>query len=117
MSVTTNKKGNRVVYHYWDYSFEWTPQHRPGSELEPWIRTCDTLADEANEVLDSLPASSEDPTKRDRYALLRDNHAQDSKLEELWNQINTVPEWVDWEQIQRGQDLFWRHLVPVTNAV
>ncbi|KAL4821398.1 hypothetical protein BDW67DRAFT_180099 [Aspergillus spinulosporus] len=117
MSVAINKKGNRVVYHYWDYTFEWTPQHRPGSELAPWIRTCDTLADEANEVLDSLPASSEDPTKRDRYALLRDNHARDPKLEELWNQINTVPEWVDWEQIQRGQDLFWRHLVPITNAL
>ncbi|KAL2862356.1 oxygenase MpaB family protein [Aspergillus lucknowensis] len=117
MSVTTNKKGNRVEYHYWDYSFEWTDQHRPGSELEPWTRTCDTLADECNAILDALPASAEDPSKRDRYALLRDNHASDPKLEELWTQINTVPEWVDWEQIQRGQDLFWRYLVPITNAL
>ncbi|KAL4904971.1 hypothetical protein BDW74DRAFT_24684 [Aspergillus multicolor] len=117
MSVTTNKKGNRIIYHYWDYTFEWTPQHQPGSVLNPWIRTCDTLADEANEVLDSLPAPADDPSKRDRYALLRDNHASDPKLQELWNQINTVPEWVDWDQIQRGQDIFWRYLVPITNAL
>ncbi|KAL4966222.1 oxygenase MpaB family protein [Aspergillus stella-maris] len=62
MSVTTNKKGNRVEYHYWDYSFEWTDKHRPGSELNPWIRTCDILADEANAVLDGLPSPENDPT-------------------------------------------------------
>ncbi|KAL4919833.1 hypothetical protein BDW62DRAFT_34811 [Aspergillus aurantiobrunneus] len=117
MSVTTNKKGNRIEYHYWDYSFEWTDKHRPGSELDPWTRTWDTLADEANERLDALPAPAEDPSKRDRYGLLRDNHAGDPRLEELWTQINTVPEWVDWEQIERGQDLFWRHLIPITNAL
>ncbi|KAL4936612.1 hypothetical protein BDV06DRAFT_233253 [Aspergillus oleicola] len=117
MSVTTNKKGNRVEYHYWDYNFEWTDKHRPGSELNPWIRTCDTLADEANGVLDDLPAPENDPSKRDRYALLRNNHASHAKTKELWNQINTVPEWVDWAQIARGQDLFWRYLIPVTNAL
>ncbi|KAL4794536.1 hypothetical protein BDV19DRAFT_390142 [Aspergillus venezuelensis] len=117
MSITANKKGNRVEYHYWDYSFEWTDKHRPGSELNPWIRTCDTLADEANEVLDGLPAPENDPSKRDRYALLRDNHAAHPKTQELWDQINIVPEWVDWEQIARGQDVFWRYLIPVTNAL
>jgi hypothetical protein len=117
MSVTQSKKGNRIEYHYWDYSFEWTDKHRPGSELDPWIRTCDALADDANEKLDALPASADDPSKRDRYALLRDNYASDPKLEELWTQINTVPEWVDWDQIKRGQDIFWRYLIPITNAV
>ncbi|KAL3452035.1 hypothetical protein BJX65DRAFT_303749 [Aspergillus insuetus] len=118
MSVSSNgKKGNRVEYHYWDYSFEWTDKHRPASELEPWIRTCDTLADEANAIIDALPAPANDPSKRDRYALLRDNHANDPKLDELWMQINTVPEWVDWEQIERAQDLFWRYLIPITNAL
>ncbi|KAL5338636.1 hypothetical protein BJX70DRAFT_408632 [Aspergillus crustosus] len=117
MSVTQTKKGNRIEYHYWDYSFEWTDQHRPASQLDHWIRTCDTLSDEANEKLDALPAPADDPSKRDRYALLRDNHASDPKLQELWTQINTVPEWVDWEQISRGQDIFWRYLIPITNAL
>lgn len=117
--TTTNKKGNRIEYHYWDYTFEWTPQHRPSSELSPLTKTCDTLADEASEKLDALPGPASEPSKRkrDKYALLRDNHASDPKLEELWSQVNTVPEWVDWEQIARGQDVFWRYLVPVTNAV
>jgi hypothetical protein len=30
---------------------------------------------------------------------------EDPKLNELWTEINTVPEWVDWDQIQRGQDV------------
>jgi hypothetical protein len=55
--------------------------------------------------------------KRDNYALLRDNYQNHPKLAELWTQINTVPEWVDWDQIQRGQDTYWRYFVPITNAV
>ncbi|KAI9368465.1 hypothetical protein BJX61DRAFT_215140 [Aspergillus egyptiacus] len=117
MSVSNNSKGNRIQYHYWDYSFEWTDDHTPGSDLDPWTRTCDTLADEAIAVLDALPAAADDPTKRDRYALLRDNHGNDKKLEGFWTQLNTPPEWVDWEQIQRGQDIFWRYLIPITSAL
>lgn len=48
------------------------------------------------------------PPKRDLYALLRDHASEDPKLEELWNEVNTVPAWVDWEQIARGQDVFYR---------
>ncbi|KAL4802368.1 hypothetical protein BDV18DRAFT_164190 [Aspergillus unguis] len=117
MPITNNKKGNRIEYHYWDYTFEWTPQHRPDSQLTPLTRSCDTLADKASAHFDALPAPPNDPSKRDRYALLRDNHSSHPELEALWNEINTVPEWVDWEQIARGQDLFWRYLVPVTNAL
>ncbi|GMF79325.1 unnamed protein product [Aspergillus oryzae] len=108
MSTTKNAKGNRVEYHYWDYSFEWTDEHRPASEFESWIHSCDGLADECNQILNDLPAPVDDEggnvSKRDRYALLTGNREKDPKLEELWNQINTVPEWVNWAQIQRGQD-------------
>jgi hypothetical protein len=37
--------------------------------------------------------------KRDLYALLRDHASDDEKLGELWNEVNTVPHWVDWDQI------------------
>ena len=30
-------------------------------------------------------------------------------MKKLWDQVNTVPDWVDWEQIQRGQDTFYRY--------
>ncbi|KAF9885041.1 hypothetical protein FE257_000772 [Aspergillus nanangensis] len=114
MTVTNGKKGNRTEYHYWDYSFEWTDEHCPASEFEPWIRSCDSLADECNEILDE----SLGPSKgQDRYALLKENCESNPKLKELWTQINTVPEWVDWDQIQRGQNLFWRYLIPITNVL
>lgn len=117
MKTTTR---NRIIYDYWDYQFEWTDAHLPHSEFEPLTRTCDTLADECSEVLDKIIADSDDsgtPLRADRYALLRDHHKSHPALEELWTQINTVPEWVDWDQIHRGQDIFWRYLVPITNVV
>jgi len=46
---------------------------------------------------------------RDLYLLLKDNQESDPKLSELWKQVNTVPEWVDWDQIARGQDVFYRY--------
>lgn len=47
--------------------------------------------------------------KRDLYALLRDHASDDEKLSQLWNEVNTVPDWVDWDQIARGQDVFYRY--------
>lgn len=46
---------------------------------------------------------------RDNYALLRDHHKEHPKLEELWTQVNNVPDWVDWDQIARGQDVYYRY--------
>jgi hypothetical protein len=48
------------------------------------------------------------PAKRDLYALLREHAPEDEKLGELWAEVNTIPEWVDWDQIARGQDVFYR---------
>ena len=28
----------------------------------------------------------------------------------LWNQTHAVPQWVDWEQLARGQDFFHRYI-------
>ena len=47
----------------------------------------------------------------DLYAVLRDNHASDPVLSDFWTHLHTVPEWVDWEQIQRGQKVFYRYAV------
>lgn len=55
------------------------------------------------------PSDEKTPPPRDLYALLRDNADKDEKLAELWQQINTVPSWVDWKQIERGQDVFYRY--------
>ncbi|KAK5944597.1 hypothetical protein PMZ80_003879 [Knufia obscura] len=47
--------------------------------------------------------------KRDLYDLLKNNHHRDPRLTALWTQVNTVPPWVDWAQIARGQDVFYRY--------
>jgi hypothetical protein len=56
------------------------------------------------------PASS--PTtklKRDLYLTLRDNCHKDPTLQKLWTEVTTIPDWVDWAQIARGQDVFYRY--------
>jgi len=114
----------------WGYVFEWTDDHLTKEASEPLKYSCDTLADECIEALDrisppigsALPRNRErvvepdlktdggnHPPARDLYLLLRDNVDKDASLKKLWDQVNTVPDWVDWEQIQRGQDTFYRY--------
>jgi len=40
---------------------------------------------------------------------LRDHAETDELLKRFWQEVNTVPSWVDWAQIQRGQDVFYRY--------
>lgn len=60
---------------------------------------------EANEETSTAPV----PQKRDLYALLKDHSSDDEVLERLWKEVNTVPDWVDWAQIERGQEVFYRY--------
>ncbi|KAL1305055.1 hypothetical protein AAFC00_001993 [Neodothiora populina] len=49
------------------------------------------------------------PPARDLYELLKRHAGEDEVLSKLWKELNTVPEWVDWDQISRGQDVFYRY--------
>lgn len=49
------------------------------------------------------------PPPRDLYAILKDHANDDELLQSFWKDVNDVPEWVDWEQIERGQDVFYRY--------
>lgn len=117
--------------HIWGYTFQWTPQHLTPESMHPLKFTYDELGEECLNRLDaispppnsSLPrnqsqkATDKEPPKRDLYALLRDHAGEDKKLNELWEEVNTIPEWVDWEQIARGQDVFYRYAGPALTAV
>ena len=46
---------------------------------------------------------------RDLYEILRDHKETDDLLKRFWQEVTTVPAWVDWAQIQRGQDVFYRY--------
>jgi hypothetical protein len=123
----------------WGYSFQWTPHHLTPEQMEPMKFTYDKLADECLERLNlispphdkalpkggnSMPqraATSEETDKqgltekelavphRDLYKLLEENATKDEKLGELWTEVNRIPEWVDWEQVSRGQDVLYRY--------
>ncbi|KAJ5586696.1 uncharacterized protein N7459_002461 [Penicillium hispanicum] len=83
------------------------------------IQTCDSLADECVQQLNKIPVddgSDSKPFKKDLYNILQDHVDEDPKYQELWAQINTVPAWVDWAQIQRGQDVFFRYGLPILNV-
>lgn len=122
-------------YSCWGYEFEWTENHLTPEQTKPLKHTYDVLGEECLERLNvispppegTLPRNNEHPapssvvgTKgekkeslplppRDLYALLEEHHESDEKLNEFWQEINTVPEWVDWDQIKRGQDVFYRY--------
>lgn len=116
-----------VIHTHWDISFEWTEHHRTAEQLRPMIFTYDKLADECLAKLNELsppekyrPKAGEPATKapkRDLLALLEKHAKDDAKLEQLWTEINTVPDWVDWDQIKRGQEVFYRYGMPILNVV
>lgn len=116
---------------YWDYTFQWTDLHQTSEQLRPQMFTYDKLVDECLERLEELaPAKqaihpeSTVPVegapklpKRDLYTLVRHHAKDDPKIARLWEEINTVPEWVDWDQIKRGQEVFFRYGMPMLNVV
>lgn len=128
--IPTEKKAPDVR-ELWGYKFEATDLHQSADQLRPLMFTYDKLADDCLERLNEISppkkvprpvvAQNEKPAskspKRDLYALLEKHHGEDPKLGELWTQINTVPDWVDWEQIKRGQDVFYRYGMSMLNAV
>lgn len=65
----------------------------------------------ATEVFRRLQSLGDD--HGDSYSRLERFHASDPDLEQFWQAIRTVPAWVDWEQLQRGQAVCKRYAVPM----
>lgn len=105
----------------WGYTFEWTDDHLDLEEAETLKQSYDVLGEECLAILEQHrspkpPSDAAATTKRasgrDFYQLLCHHHADDPILDKLWKQLNTVPDWVDWDQIRRGQDVFYRYAGP-----
>ncbi|KAE8154197.1 hypothetical protein BDV25DRAFT_126677 [Aspergillus avenaceus] len=114
----------------WGYTFEWNSLHQTSEQLHSMMLTYDKLVDDCLERLDEIsPPNSvrsndteafktDGPKpKRDLYSLLRSHAKDDPKLQALWSEINTVPEWVNWDQIKRGQEVFFRYGHPILNVL
>ena len=118
----------------WGYTFQLTEEHMTPAKAHPLKFSYDLLGEQAldklNEISppprsalprnsgkfaepDAVVESKADDAlpvpKRDLYILLRENAHNDEILGKLWAEVNTVPSWVDWEQIARGQDVFYRY--------
>ncbi|KAK4940787.1 hypothetical protein LTR10_019180 [Elasticomyces elasticus] len=110
----------------WGYTFQLTPEHLTPEQAHPMKYTYDVLGEECYEILNQISPPAEtakDPsqglddngkptqskTKRDLYILLRDHRDKHEKLKQLWDEVSNVPDWVDWDQIARGQDVFYRY--------
>lgn len=85
-----------VVTKY-DFCFVWTRHHLTGREMLPMTLEADPLADAAVPFLKG---------KNIEEVALSDNCPQ--QIQRLVDQIITVPDWVDMNQILRGQEFYWK---------
>ncbi|OTB03377.1 hypothetical protein M426DRAFT_12528 [Hypoxylon sp. CI-4A] len=114
----------------WGVRFKWTPEHLTPEALKPLRHTYDTTATDAIERLNEMLSISSrtEPTKDsspqagkkaqgDLYKMLQTHASSDEKVKKLWDEINTIPPWVDWAQIERGQKVFYRYGGPAFTAL
>ena len=113
------------------YTFTMASEHFSPAQVNTLKQSYDKLGEEALVRLNAIsPANAsaaarnvkraaggvalgeKQATERDTYALLEANHAKDETLDRLWREINEVPDWVDWRQIERGQEVLWRYAAP-----
>ena len=102
------RKDDENTRHAWGYTFQLTRSHFTPEQLYPLIYSYDSLVDECLNRLDEifpagnaeLPRTNDSLSsktegsgikKRDLYALLRDHASEDTKLGQLWQEVNTTP--------------------------
>ncbi|KAL9040042.1 MAG: hypothetical protein Q9180_002164 [Flavoplaca navasiana] len=83
----------------------------PQASIQQNFQSFNKLAGEG--VQQSYPQ----PPKRDMYVLLREYAPKDEVLGQLWAESNEVPPWVCWEQIERGQQVFYRYGGPALTGL
>ena len=74
-------------------------------------------ATKQGEMQNSSRGFKKEGPKRDLCSLLREHAATDAVLGQLWTEVNTVPSWVCWEQIARGQECFYRYGGPALTGL
>lgn len=116
----------------WGYTFQLTADHLTPARSHPLKYSYDTLGEECLDILnqisppnpqastllvDTAPEpsagqnikSKSSKPKRDLYIILEANRDKHEKLQQLWSEVTNIPDWVDWDQIARGQEIFCKH--------
>jgi hypothetical protein len=108
----------------WGYSFQWTDKHLAPEEIAALRSHYDELGSTALEKLQAIIARTKTDTKREAncpfrpelYTIFKKHHHEDEVLQQFWDEVHSVPEWVDWEQIERGQKFFARYALANSTA-
>lgn len=143
MSPRTTKSPNRKDV--WGYTFDWTPSHLTATDLQSLTLSYDKLTNDCLDEFDKLgltsPSSSSAsfrakissssskpqpqngaPTEcpmsqTDFFTLLETHHHKFPSLSTLWDQLTTVPAWVSYAAIARGQAVFYRYAGPAVTSL
>ncbi|KAJ5801344.1 uncharacterized protein N7518_003412 [Penicillium psychrosexuale] len=118
--MTIQQSPNDNTRKVWNHEFTWTDKHFTPEELLPLRQQTDDLAVDAVNRLQAIAVKAKSNKSNmgqcfgrfDMYSVLKEHHEEDSVLQELWEEVNTVPEWVDWTQIERGQEFVYRYMIP-----
>jgi len=89
------------------HRFTWTEDHIDRATLQKLQSEYDVLGNSALERLQEIQLAT---GEKDLFTTLRDNYATDDTLSAFWTETHTVPEWVNWAQIDRGQRFFYKHM-------
>ena len=121
------QKQTPLTQNAWGHRFELSPLHLSPAEMDPMKHSYDRLGEEAYHILNDItqtgnvtpdaalltpslgPDKAPARAKKDLYVLLRDNATKNTTLTRLWNEANSVPPWVNWDQIAKGQECFYRY--------
>ncbi|KFY89333.1 hypothetical protein V500_05778 [Pseudogymnoascus sp. VKM F-4518 (FW-2643)] len=107
---------NGELHDCWGYKFRWTDLHQTEEELKPLLYTYDSLGSEVLERIQKHKVASGKATtgpasREDLFTTVKALavSGEDEVINKFWHEVNTIPDWVDWDQIKRGQDVFYRY--------
>ncbi|VUC28743.1 unnamed protein product [Clonostachys rosea] len=98
---------------WYGFKFSWTPYHQMPDELSHYLYSFDYLSAKALDALDTLcPSSQRNTHSRDTFNILKQHEHEDPHIQQLLQEVTAIPNWVDWDQIERGQRVLWRYALP-----
>ncbi|OAA36804.1 tat pathway signal sequence [Beauveria brongniartii RCEF 3172] len=109
-----DQETGRAVHSY-GHGFVWTDEHPQIKDVERMLYTYDKLANDALDRIDVLSPPGNKAAEgcpmshRDMYKLVEQYSESDETIGKLWRQVTDIPDWVDWEQIQRGQKVVYQY--------
>jgi hypothetical protein len=117
LTSTASASDGGNIQDIWGYKFRWTDLHLSEEQLKPTRYTYDTLGEEVLDRIrvqqklksgsNGVPASQTAGHKEDLYESLKTIalNKEDEVLTKFSDDMHTVHEWVDWEQIKGGQEV------------